>query len=280
MERLKVNLFDREFIHTEKLLGYITCSDTLKPEKIEWVNGQMDFDGITVFTERYMRDSIVDRVKSRKKVLWLIEPRAVRDRSYLDVINYENKFDHILTYDTDLLKRSDKYVKYVVGQSRITKEEKSIYDKTKMVSMIASNKTLTVGHRFRHEISDKLSSKYGIDMWGSGYKGFNHKMDPLKDYRFSISVMNSKVDNFFTEILVDNFLLGTIPIFWGCPNIDEYFDINGVLIFDDVNELEDILKNLSEDLYIEKMESIKNNFELAQKYVSTDDYIADILKKL
>ena len=51
---LEVNLFDSEFIHTEKLLGYITCSDILEPKKIKWINGKYDFNGITVFTDRYI----------------------------------------------------------------------------------------------------------------------------------------------------------------------------------------------------------------------------------
>ena len=42
-----------------------------------------------------------------------------------------------------------------------------------------------------------------------------------------------KVDNFFTEVLTDTFRLGTVPIFWGCPNISEYFDIDGIIVFDE-----------------------------------------------
>ena len=66
---LEVNLFDMEFIHTEKLLGYITCSDTLKPTKIKWINGLLEFDGITVFTERYI-DTDISKVNSKIKILW------------------------------------------------------------------------------------------------------------------------------------------------------------------------------------------------------------------
>ena len=277
---IEVNLFDRNFIHTEHMLGYITCSDILKPTKIKWINGLKSFDGITVFTEGYMNNPIVDSVVSKTKILWLIEPRAIHPNSYRDVINYENKFDYILTYDDDLLSRGEKYIKYIVGQSRISDVDSKIYEKTKNVSMIASNKRISIGHNYRHEIANKLSKKWNIDMWGSAYNPFNSKLLPLKDYRFTISVMNSKVNNYFTEVLVDNFMVGTIPIFWGCPNISEYFDVDGMLIFDNIDELDEILKNLSVDLYFSKIENIKNNFELAKKYVSTDDIVADILMKL
>jgi hypothetical protein len=274
---LEVNLFDLEFIHTEKLLGYITCSDILEPKKIKWINGKSEFNGITVFTDRYI-DYNFDSVKSDLKIFWLLEPRAVRPNGYSKIIEVEDKFDYILTYDSELLNRGKKYIKYIVGQSRVY--EPKIYDKTKMFSMIASSKRLTEGHRFRHEISKELSKKHNIDMWGSGYKPFDSKIPPLSDYYFSISVMNSKVDNFFTEVLVDNFMLGTIPIFWGCPNINEYFDDRGFITFNTVSELDEILSNLTINDYISRIEFIKKNLELSKKYVSTDDIIGDILQKL
>ena len=274
---LEVNLFDMEFIHTEKLLGYITCSDTLKPTKIKWINGLLEFDGITVFTERYI-DTDISKVNSKIKILWLLEPKEVHPYGYQRIVQIEDKFDYILTYDSELLKRSSKYIMYIVGQSRV--ESPKIYEKSKFVSMIASNKKLTTGHRFRHDIANALSKKHNIDMWGSGYKKFETKIDPLSDYHFSVSVMNSKIDNFFTEVLLDNFMLGTIPIFWGCPNIGEFFDERGMIIFDTIDELDLILSKLKKTDYTDRLEYVQKNMELAKNYVSTDDNIGDILLKL
>jgi hypothetical protein len=146
--------------------------------------------------------------------------------------------------------------------------------------IMQSNKQITEGHRFRHEISNRLSKKYNIDMWGSGYKSFDSKLPPLSDYYFTVSVMNSKIDNFFTEVIVDNFMLGTIPIFWGCPNINEYFDERGIITFDTIDELDEILSRLTINDYFSRIEYIKNNFEIAKKYVSTDDIISDVLQKI
>jgi hypothetical protein len=274
---IEVNLFDMEFIHTENMLGYITCSDLLKPKKIKWINGKNNFDGITIFTDRYI-DYDFDKVKSNIKIFWLFEPRAVRPYGYSKIIKIEDKFDYILTYDSELLKRNKKYIKYIVGQSRVY--EPQIHNKTKMYSMIASNKRMTEGHRFRHQISELLSQKHKIDMWGSGYRPFKSKIDPLSEYHFSVSVMNSKIDNFFTEVLIDNFMLGTIPIFWGCPNISEYFDDRGIISFDTISELDEILSNLTIGDYYSKIEYAKINLELSKNYVSTDDTISDILQKL
>lgn len=274
---LEVNLFDSSFIHTENMFGYITSTDSRKPTKIKWINGQLKFDGITVFTDKYI-DYDFDQVESKIKIFWLLEPKAVMPYGYPKIIEIEDKFDYILTYDTELLKRNKKYLKYVVGQSRVY--EPKIHNKTKMFSMIASNKSFTPGHAFRHKISQKLTNKHNIDMWGSGYKSFESKIEPLSEYYFSVSVTNSKVDNYFTEILVDNFMLGTIPIFWGCPNINEYFDENGIISFDSIPELDEILSKLTIQDYYDRIDSVKKNFEIAKNYISTDDMIAEILEKI
>ena len=275
---LEVNLFDMEFSHTEAMLGYITCSDTLKPTKIRWLNKLPVFDGITVFTERYFGNPIVKSVQSKLKIFWLIEPRALHPHQYDQIIQFEDDFDYILTYDTTLLSRGPKYVKYVVAQSRILTPE--IKPKNKLVSLIASNKFITEGHRFRHEIVKQFADKYNIELWGSAYRPFTNKEDALSDYYFSISIMNSRVDNFFTEVLVDNFRVGTVPIFWGCSNIGEYFDDRGIITFNTTSELESILTNLTPDDYYKRLDYIKQNLIISNDYISTDDIIADILNRL
>lgn len=272
---IEVNLFDKEFSHSVNECGYLTSTYFRKPKNIEWVSKKMDYDGITIFTDSYILDEIVDQVNSKIKIFWLLEPPAIKSFTYDNIIQVEDKFDYILTYDEELLKRGDKYIKYIVGQSRIY--EPQIFRKKEFISMVASNKRMSVGHRYRHEIAAHISNKYNVHMWGSGYKRFNDKVEPLSDYYFTISVMNSKMNNFFTEVLVDNFMCGTVPIFWGCPNIAEYFDINGIITFDTIEELDNILKNLTIDDYYNRMESIKNNMVLSQKYLSTDDYIGDVL---
>jgi hypothetical protein len=91
--------------------------------------------------------------------------------------------------------------------------------------------------------------------------------------------MNSKEDNYFTETLVDVFRHGVIPIFWGCPNVGEFFNEKGILQFETGQQLIEILDNLSEDLYNSKIKYVKENFEIAKKYVSMDDTFAESLIK-
>ena len=276
----KVNLFDSLFDHSYDEDGCFTSSFGRCPKEGEWVKNIMDWDGVTVFTDNHFDKEIVDRVSSKIKIAWLLESKSITPKAYSSMVNFEHKFDYIITHDSELLKRGNKYIKTIVGASRVEDELWGIHPKNKMVSMIASSKRYTDGHNFRHEIYNQLSFKHNIDMWGSGYKYFQKKTDPLKEYYYSICVMNAKVDNYFTEILVDPISLGCIPILWGCPNVGEFFNKNGIITFDTIEELDKILYSISIEDYNSRIEAILENIEIAKSMKSTDDSVFKIIKKI
>ena len=56
------------------------------------------------------------------------------------------------------------------------------------------------------------------------------------------------------------FLTGVIPIYYGCPNIGDYFDIDGIITFQTKDELEKIIKDITlngEQIYKDKYKSVK-----------------------
>lgn len=277
---IEVNLFDNAFRHTKDIVGVLTSTYKYAPTKLKWIEREMEFDGITIFTEDMIFNPIVDEVKSKIKIAWIYEPPAINSTTYENIITYEDKFDYILTYSDALLKRSPKYLKYIIGQSRVSDDDiiNTPLIKEPKVSMIASNKTMSDGHRFRHEVIQSLHGKHKFELWGTGYRYFNEKVEVLPSCQYSICVMNSKFDNFFTEVLLDCFRLRVVPIFWGASNIGEYFDLSGMLIFNTIEELDLILSNLPPYSIFEA--GMNNNFELCKQYNHTDDYIAEILNKL
>ena len=130
---------------------------------------------------------------------------------------------------------------------------------------------------FRNEISKKFKN---IDIYGNGYNPIKNKIEGLKDYCFSIVIENTKEDYYFTEKLIDCFVTGTIPIYWGCPSISDFFDINGIICFNSLEDLHNILDNLTVELYNSKIEHIKNNYLLSQKYLLTEDILYKELEKI
>jgi hypothetical protein len=86
------------------------------------------------------------------------------------------------------------------------------------------------------------------------------------------------MDFLFTEKLIDCFLTGTIPIYYGCPSISKFFNTDGMLIFDSINELSEIVNMIDTEYYYSKIESIKENFELAKKYTICDNILYEKIK--
>ncbi len=283
--KLVLNLFDNTFSHTKQLWGYITATGVKmwgKPKDVKFIKNRMDYDGITFFVDDYISEiKLVDAVKSKYKVAWLLEPKALKPNPYEAIEKHHDKFDLIITHDKNLINKFNNCKHIQQAECRVAHEDWGIHEKTKGTSLIAADKRILEGHRFRYEVADKLHSKHNFDLWGKAFdKWFENKTDALKDYRFAITIHNTIEDNFFTDGIVDCFALGTVPIFRGCPNIGDFFDKDGIICFETIEELDEILSNLTEQDYYDRMDSIKRNYEIAKKFKRTneDQIIGDVKK--
>ena len=84
---------------------------------------------------------------------------------------------------------------------------------------------------------------------------------------FSVAIENN--NEYFSEKLLDCFLTGTIPIYYGTPSVGKWFNTDGMIILEDGFDIE----SLTEDLYNDKMNAIKDNFERALKMEVLEDFI-------
>lgn len=271
------------------------------PSTFSYVYNQLDgeFD-ITLLQDlaiiNYLNGEIP--IKRGMIVADIHEPRHLLQHNgvYEAVLHNSEKFDRILTYDNKLLKlpnavfRNGGYEvvlnKNVHVQTYPTISDESlisIYDKTKLVSFITSNKTTTEGHRFRVACVDAIvNSGIAVDIKGVGYSEIVGKIEALQDYKFSIAIENGISDNYFTEKILDCFLTGTIPIYHGCSNIGDFFDINGIITFNTVDELIDIVTHLDHQSYDLRLEAVQQNYSTAKEFAYNNDqlfnkYIIELL---
>jgi glycosyltransferase involved in cell wall biosynthesis len=272
MPEVTINLFDRSFKHLAKESGRFSSVHGKIPKLIKYTQEQSQFEGVTLFTDQYLTNPDVDRVISGKKVGWILESRQVDSTPYDLFSSYMHKFDFTLTHDQELLdKFPDKTRFTVFAGSWIKPQHYGIHPKTKNTSLIFSHKQFLEGHSLRHSVAEVVPN---IDLFGTGCgKPIQNKEEALVDYRFSIVIENVRTKNYFTEKLVDCLLVGTIPIYWGCPNIGEFFDIGGLIIVDSLQDIGRVVANLTEKEYSDRYTSVLKNFELAGQYAVTEDWI-------
>lgn len=157
----------------------------------------------------------------------------------------------------------------------------SIDDKNFKMSFVKSTKQFLPGHKLRFDVSDLLNHDYGFETMYPDYIKPSNKMNLFKDSMFHLTIENSQFDNYFTEKIIDCFMSYTIPIYWGCPNINNYFNKDGIISFNTKEELRDILNNLTEEDYTKRIEAIKENYRIAyDNYAFFFDKINDKIKKL
>ena len=76
---------------------------------------------------------------------------------------------------------------------------------------------------------------------------------------------------------MDVILSGCVPIYWGCPNIENIFNIKGILVFNTIEELAQIINNITNTTYTEMKPYIEENFNIAKKYIDWDDNLIKII---
>ena len=200
--------------------------------------------------------------------LWLV--RFVFHHVFVRYQALENKYSNVLVVPTS---------RCWVGQLN----NNDFLKKDKLLSIIASEQNHLPGHRLRHQIIREIvigeNKHQDMAVLGRSYRPFKDKKDGLLPYRFSIVIENCQEDDYFSEKLADSFACKTVPIYWGCPNIDYYFDTNGMIIFNTIDELKTILNKLKYDDYQKFIPSLEKNRQTALSLTNTSKVIADKLNE-
>ena len=106
--------------------------------------------------------------------------------------------------------------------------------KTKLISVISSNKVFTKGHRERFDFVQKLKLHYGdkIDVYGRGFNDFEDKWDVIAPYKYHIAIENCSSPYYWTEKIADAYLGNSFPFYYGAPNIGNFFPAGSFICID------------------------------------------------
>jgi len=235
----------------------------------DWNLSNIKEDELIFFTHSSINEGV--NYGGKNKICWLIEPYDLVPNNYNQIKQLSDRFKYVFTYEKTLLDLGKNFRFIPSGGTWIKSEDQKMWDKTKLISIIASGKRMLQGHKLRHDVISKFSSQ--MDVMGNGYKSIPLKIDGLKDYMYSVVIENCKRDYYFTEKLIDCFLTGTIPIYWGCPSIGDFFNTKGMIIVDDIDDIGVTLNNVTPELYEEMKPYIIENLTKAKEYNLAENFI-------
>jgi hypothetical protein len=133
-------------------------------------------------------------------------------------------------------------------------------NKEKALSWITTNKTIFEGHKARMGFLDRLKeSSVEFDLFGFGFTPLEDKYDGLAKYKYSLAIENFSGPDYWTEKIADCFLSWTMPIYYGCTNIGEYFPDDSFVQIDvgDPDVFARIEETVKSDLYIKNRDAIE-----------------------
>ncbi len=105
--------------------------------------------------------------------------------------------------------------------------------KNDYISWITSNSNVNPGHEPRLKFMEILKkSDIKLDLFGRGIKPLDDKFNALYSYKYSIAIENYSAINYWTEKIADPYLSWTMPVYYGCKNIEDFFPENSYIKID------------------------------------------------
>lgn len=92
------------------------------------------------------------------------------------------------------------------------------------LAWVTSNQHALRGHRLRMRFLDRMQhASVPLALRGRGFEPVADKWDALAPAHYGLAIENHACLDYWTEKIADCFLAGAFPIYWGCPNLEEYF---------------------------------------------------------
>jgi hypothetical protein len=199
----------------------------------------------------------------------------------------ENKelFSFILTWDDKVINNCDNASLLLFGHTWF-KPDQYIEDKVKKfeVTHLRGNLLKTYGQYLRHELLDRQNEivvpKNFYDVYGDRHNIEDARLGKEKLFgnsMFGIAIENTQHNGYFTEKILDCFLQKTIPIYWGCSDITDVFNSEGIITFTSVDDAIRKINKLDEEYYWSRQSIINENYQKALQFV---DYEQNIYNKI
>lgn len=224
------------------------------------------------------------------RIMILEEPK--KDRAYEFVRSNTHLYTHLLTFHEDLLQTNPKAIKFhmMTGWVRHYVSKHKEFSVSTVVG--GKNDSAMEGYALRHHLW-KSRSKIRIPrkfyLSGNAKHFHNFKpwkevsyvnelvlgasKEPLFDSMFHIAIENTSIKNYFSEKLVDCFQGYSVPIYYGCTNVEEYFNPAGMFRVNNVNEIIRVCNQLTPEIYYRMKPMMEDNYNGSLKWLDSQEQI-------
>lgn len=106
--------------------------------------------------------------------------------------------------------------------------------KTKTISTVCSNKRQRhTMHCDRYLFTQRLRQAMPeLEVFGHGVRYLSDKAEALDAYQYHVTIENQVSPHYWSEKLADAFLGFTLPLYCGCPNVQDYFPPESLIPID------------------------------------------------
>lgn len=153
-------------------------------------------------------------------------------------------------------------------------------EKLDAVSVVVSRKVVHAGHRDRLQFLDKLKSKLGdrLQIFGRGIREVDDKLDAILPYKYHLALENTIEANYWTEKLSDAFLGHALPLYSGCPNINQWFS-DDMLVRVNLNDHGRAAEQIQQLLETNAYADYTSGIVAARKMVLTDENLFHVVAR-
>ncbi|OGH88686.1 MAG: hypothetical protein A3J93_01150 [Candidatus Magasanikbacteria bacterium RIFOXYC2_FULL_42_28] len=254
--------------------------------KIRWLK-HLIFGKKNILVKTKFYDECVSKGMLNKMVLVLWEGQAVCPGNYNRYMHIQ--FNKILTWD-DSFVDNKKFFKFFLPIARQEKIKQVVpFKNKKLLVNVSINKSSSFKRELyseRRETIEYFDKNFpnDFDLFGVGWnkdaRDYDHefacyrgpvksKMAIMPKYKFALAYENLRGESgYVTEKIFDCLRAGTVPIYWGAPNINDYVDQESFIDrrkFKSNKELADFLIGISEGDY-------QTYLKAGEKYLGSEKF--------
>jgi hypothetical protein len=233
------------------------------------------------------------RIPREKLILLSWEPPSVFEHQYNQEVL--DLFGIVLTWHDEMV-NGKKFIKFHYPVLRPLEEHLPSFEDRKFLCMINSNLKFNDFEKELYSMRRKAvkffekKPKGTFDLYGKGWEGFKNakgtipdKQKILKEYKFNFCFENAAIPGYITEKIFDSFATGTIPIYLGAPNIEDYIPKECFIDYRQFNNFEEMLcflQKMTQEEYDSYLSHIKVYLESQESQKFTWDHFSETLSKV